>query len=65
MRIKLTKSVLVGDAEVIATPKGTVMDMDDSMAQEFITHGLAEHVEIKKAPEPMNKKAPEPKNKNA
>ena len=65
MRIILTKSVLVGDAEVIPTPKGTVIDMDDSMAKEFIAHGLADQVEVKKASEPMNKKAPEPKNKSA
>ena len=65
MRIKLIKSVLVGDAEVIATPKGTLIDMDDSRAKEFIAHGLAVQVEVKKAPEPLNKKAPEPKNKSA
>ena len=65
MHIKLTKSVLVGDADVIPTPKNTVVEMDDNKAKEFIASGLAEQIEAKKAPEPMNKKAPEPKNKSA
>ena len=65
MHIKLIKSVLVGDADVMPTPKGTVIEMDDSKAKEFIAHGLAEKSEAKKAPEPMNKKAPEPRNKGA
>lgn len=47
------------------TRKDTVVDMDDTKAKEFIANGLAEQVEAKKAPEPMNKKAPDPRNKGA
>ena len=65
MHIKLIKSVLVDDSDVLATPKNTVLEMDDTKAKEFIALGLAEKTEAKKAPEPMNKKMPEPKNKSA
>ena len=65
MQVKLIKTVLVGDADVIPTRKDTVVDIDDSKAKDFIAHGLAEQVEAKKAFEPLNKKAPEPKNKSA
>ncbi len=66
MRVKLNRSVLVGDADIVPTPGGTELDMDDTKAKEFIAHGLAVEVsEQKKAPEPQNKKAPEPANKAA
>lgn len=64
MRVKLNRSVLVGDADVFPTPGGTELDMDDTKAKEFVAHGLAVEVaQQKKAPEPENKKAAEPANK--
>ena len=65
MHIKLLKHVLVDDADNMPTRKDTVVEMDDTKAKEFIANGLAEQVDAKKAPEPLNKKAPEPKNKSA
>jgi len=66
MRVKLNRSVLVGDSDVVPTPGGTELDMDDTKAKEFVTLGLAVEVaEQKKEPDPQNKKAPEPANKAA
>lgn len=63
MRVKLIRSVLVGDADVFPTRGGTEVELDDAKAKEFIAAGLAEELQAKKAPEPENKKAPEPTNK--
>lgn len=43
MKMKLLKSVLVGNADVIPTKRGTIVDMQEDQAKEFVTAGLAEH----------------------
>lgn len=63
MKVKLTRSVLVGDSDVMPTRGGTEVDMDDTKAKEFVSLGLAEEVGVKKAPDPQNKMAKEPANK--
>lgn len=63
MKVKLIRSVLVGDADVFPTPGGSEIDMDDAKAKEFIANGLAEEAGAKKAPAVENKKASEPANK--
>ncbi|WP_152643468.1 hypothetical protein [Paracidovorax citrulli] len=70
MEVKLIRSVLVGDADIFPTPGGSLVDMEETKAREFIAAGLAERVggaapDTKKAPEPSNKKAPDPANKAA
>lgn len=73
MKIKLLRSVLVEDADVTPTRNGTVVDIDETKAREFVALGLAEEVKAalaaatstKKAPEPSNKMAAAPKNKSA
>jgi hypothetical protein len=79
MKVKLTRHVLVEDADVTPTRAGTEVEMTKAKAKEFIAAGLAEEVpegaeaapagasepDGKKAPEPENKKAPEPENKAA
>lgn len=61
MQVKLLRSVLVGDADVMPTPDGTVVRMDEGKAREFIALGLA--AETKKAAEPENKMAAAAENK--
>ena len=63
MEVKLIRSVLVGDADVMPTRGGTIVNLEDAKAREFIVLGLAEEVKTKKAPELANKKAAEPENK--
>lgn len=63
MKITLTKSVLVGPADVQVTPRGTEVDLDDQTAKEFIAEGLATAPSVKAAPDPKNKQAPDPANK--
>lgn len=63
MRVKLIRSVLVGDADVFPTRGGTELDMDEAKAKEFVAHGLAEVVDVKTAPAPQNKMAPAARNK--
>lgn len=63
MQIKLKRSVLVGDADVMPTPGGTVVEMDAAKAREFVAAGLADEVGAKKAPASENKMATEPENK--
>ncbi len=63
MKVRLIRSVLVGDADVFPTRGGTEVDLDDAKAREFVALGLADPIDAKKAPEPENKKAPEPANK--
>jgi hypothetical protein len=63
MKVKLLKSVLVGDADVIATPRGEVVDVPDEQAKEFISTGLAEEYAAKSAPAPLNKMADAVQNK--
>ncbi len=41
MKVKLLKSVLVGRADVIPTKRGTLVDLPDDEAKEFIANGLA------------------------
>jgi hypothetical protein len=65
MKIKLLRELLVGPSDVTATRGGTEVDIDDVTAREFIANGLAEAVQAKKAPEPLNKMAAAPKNKGA
>jgi len=64
VEIKLKRSVLVGDADVMPTAGGTVVTMDAAKAREFIAAGLADEVSAKKAPETDNKMADEPENKS-
>lgn len=63
MKVKLIRSVLVGDADVFPTSGGTEVELDDAKAKEFIAHGLAEEVVTKKAAKPENKMAKEASNK--
>jgi hypothetical protein len=63
MQIKLLKSVLVADADVMPTPRGEVVSMPNEQAKEFIAAGLGEEVTGKAAPEPENKMAAAPANK--
>lgn len=63
MKVKLTRSVLLGDSDVSPTRGGTEVEMDDAKAKEFISLGLATEVGGKKAAEPENKMAKEPANK--
>lgn len=67
MEVKLIRSVLVGDADIFPTTGGSVVNLEDTKAREFINAGLAEPaaLDAKKAPEPANKKAPDPTNKAA
>jgi len=69
MKIKLLRSVLVGDADTAVTSGGTVVELDSAKAKEFVELGLAKEVadgktEAKKAPEPENKMAAAPANKS-
>jgi hypothetical protein len=68
MHIKLLKHVLVGDADVMPTARGTVVEVSDAQGKEFVAGGLADEVkapEAKKAPAPENKMAAAPANKAA
>lgn len=66
MKIKLLREVLVQPSDVTATRGGTVVEMDDSTAKEYIAAGLAEeHGKSEKAiaAAPKNKMAPAASNK--
>lgn len=69
MKIKLLREVLVGPADVTPTRGGTVVDLDDVAAKEFIAVGLAVAVkegEAKAIPAaPKNKMAASVVNKGA
>lgn len=61
-KVKLLREVLVGPADVVPTPAGTVIELDDGDARHFVeTNKIAEYV----GEEPAEKAAPEPKNKAA
>lgn len=63
MKIKLLRSVLVGDADVTPTTGGTELDMEEAKAREFIALGLADEAGVKKSAPHSNKMEPEPDNK--
>lgn len=68
MKIKLLREVLVGGAAVAPTLRGTVVEMDDNEAKEYIAAGLAEEDGGKakaSASAPKNKMAPAVDNKEA
>lgn len=55
MRVKLLKTVLVGPADVIPAKHGTVVDIPDDQAKEFVNLGLAQEIKHDK-PEAEKKK---------
>lgn len=67
MKIKLLREVLVGPSDVTPTRGGTVVEMDDATAKEFIALGLAEedgkNSEKSVPAAPKNKMAPAAVNK--
>lgn len=63
MQIQLLKHVLVGDADVIPTARGTVVEVSDAQGKDFIALGLAS--EVKSASAPQNKMVPDAENKAA
>lgn len=60
MRVKLRVSVLIHAQDTVPTRGGTVVNLDEEMAKEFLRTGLAEQY---KAPEKEDEsvKTPEPK----
>lgn len=55
MRVKLLKTVLVGPSDVIPAKHGTVVDIPDDQAKEFVNLGLAQEIKHDK-PEAEKKK---------
>jgi hypothetical protein len=52
MKVKLLKSVLVGPSDVIPPRVGTVVDLPDDEARQFIAGGLAVAVSPAAPPQP-------------
>ncbi|MGI4846847.1 MAG: hypothetical protein ACRYGK_01725 [Janthinobacterium lividum] len=55
MKIKLLKHILVGDADVMVTKRGEVVDVPDAQGKDFIEAGHAEEWDGKQAPALENK----------
>lgn len=63
MQVKLLRDVLVGDSDVTPGRTGSLVEMEEGKAREFIAHGLAVEVEQKAAIAPQNKAQAAPQNK--
>ena len=59
MKIKLSKHVLVGDADVTPTRPGTIVEVSAEQGAEFVRNGLAEEVKAGKAARAEESPAPQ------
>lgn len=66
MKVTLLRNLMVGEHNVIPSPRGSEVELPDADAKDLIERGLAEAGDgTKSAPTPKNKKASEPRNKSA